>query len=123
MHTQAAKKGSETMGIAGHLGSQCHHAFAPTMLALLAGSSLQLAEALVSPEFAMFVFISTSFRSFSLSFVFRFSLTKQTLANKLLLSSVATGVVVSGGGMSTKSVGGSDGSDVEAGAFGRKLSG
>ena len=50
MHTQAAKKGSETMGIAGHLGSQCHHAFAPTMLALLAGSSLQLAEALVSPE-------------------------------------------------------------------------
>ena len=36
---------------------------------------------------------------------------------KLLLSSVATGVVVSGGGMSTKSVGGSDGSEVEAGAL------
>ena len=56
-------------------------------------------------------------------FVLLVSLNVMNATIKLLLSSVATGVVVSGGGMSTKSVGGSDGSDVEAGAFGRKLSG
>ena len=62
-----------------------------------------------------FSFVFVEFR-FNVVFV-SVSLTKKTQANKLLLSSVATGVVVSGGGMSTKSVGGSDGSEVEAGAL------
>ena len=104
---------------------------------MLAGCVLQ--KKLECPEFVFvstlfsfvfvefrFNFVSTSFRfrsfSFQLRFRFSFSLTKQTQANKLLLScgigtSVTSGVVVSGGGMSTKSVGGSDGSEVEAGVL------